>query len=246
MKNFKITSRLLVLISISVITGCSTLSSSDDVSKQISSDPLEGVNRAIYGFNKTADNIILKPVAKAYNYTVPKPAKNSIGNFFNNLAEPLNIANNALQGKGSRALDSTYRFLINSSIGMLGLFDVATHYKIQPAREDLGQTFAAWGVKPGPYIMLPLLGPTNLRDGVGRLAETSAYYAPDVISDSDGVVIGLTALDVVDTRATLLPLDSALNAQVDQYSFIKSAFESNRIDKIYDGNAPTKEEELDF
>ena len=248
MKNLKLVSTLILLVSISITTGCSTLSSTDDTSRQLSSDPLVGVNRAIYGFNKTADKVVLKPVSKAYNYVVPKPAKNSIGNFFNNLAEPLNIVNNALQGKGSRALDSTYRFLINSSIGMLGLFDVATHYKIEPAREDLGQTLATWGVKPGPYIMLPFLGPSNLRDGLGRLTQGVAYYppAPNVIFDSDGLQIGLTVIDAVDTRASLLPLDAALESQVDQYTFIKSAYESNRIDRIYDGDAPTKEEELDF
>lgn len=247
MKNIQKIKTLSFLVLLSVISGCTTLKSTDDVSKQISKDPIEGFNRAIYGFNKSADRIVLKPVSKAYNYTVPKPAKNSIGNFFSNLAEPLNIVNNALQGKGYKALDSTYRFVINSTIGFAGLFDVAQHYNIEPAKEDLGQTLASWGVKPGPYIMLPFLGPTNLRDGLGRAVETAVYYPNDIITNSDTLTVGLTVLDIVDTRASLLNLDSVLETQLDQYSFIKSAYESNRINRIYDGSPPSvKEEELDF
>jgi len=238
--------RITLLLLLGLSAGCTTLKSTDDTSRQISNDPLEGVNRAVYGFNTTADKVILRPVAKAYSYTVPKPVKTSISNFFNNLREPVNIVNNALQGKGYRALDSGYRFLINSSIGMLGLFEVANHYNIKPAREDFGQTLAAWGVKPGPYVMVPFLGPTNFRDGFGRIVQSSAYYAPSIISDSDTTQIALTAVDVVDTRADFLGLDSALDLQLDKYLFFKEAFEADRINKIYDGNAPVQQVEYDF
>lgn len=247
MKNFNLSNSLFIVLLLVFTTGCTTLKSTDDISRQISADPLEGFNRTVYGFNKTADKVILKPVAQAYNYVLPKPAKNSVGNFFDNLAEPLNLVNNALQGKGQRALNSTYRFVINSTVGVLGLFDVASYYKIEPAKEDLGQTLAAWGVKPGPYIMLPLLGPTNLRDGFGRIGETIAYYPNEIITDSDGAAIALTALDVVNTRASLLGLDPVLESQLDQYNFIKSAYESNRINNIYDGSPPQQaEDDLDF
>ena len=237
---------LFSLFLLSITTGCSTLKSTDDISKQVSSDPFEGINRAVYGFNNTADKVILKPVAKAYTYVVPKPVNNSISNFFNNLSEPLNIVNNALQGKGGRALNSTYRLVINSTIGMLGLFEVAEHYNIQPAREDLGQTFASWGIKPGPYVMVPFLGPTNFRDGFGRIVQSAAYYGPDVISDSDSVQVGLTVLNVVETRASFLNLDPLIESQFDQYDFFKNAFETDRIDKIYDRNAPESKEEFEF
>lgn len=247
MENKNIITTLLLLVFLSTATGCTTLKSTDDTSKQISSDPIEGLNRAVYGFNKTADRFVLKPVAQAYDYTLPKPAKNSVSNFFDNLAEPLNIVNNGLQGKGNRALDSSFRFVINSTVGILGLFDVAGHYNIKPAKEDLGQTLAAWGVKPGPYIMLPFLGPTNFRDGIGRLTETAVYFPPEIISDSDTTQIVLTALDIIDNRASLLSFDSVLDAQLDQYSFIKNAYESNRINAIYDDNAPkNQDEEFDF
>jgi len=236
-----------LLFLLSLTTGCTTLKSTDDISVQTSADPISGVNRAIYGFNKTADKIILKPVAQAYNYTVPKPAKKSVGNFFNNLGEPLNLLNNLLQGKGNRALDSTYRFVINSTVGILGLFDVAGHYNIEPAREDFGQTLAAWGVKPGPYLMLPLLGPTNLRDGIGRITDTAIYFPNEIITDSDTTTIALTVLDIVDTRASLLSLDPVLESQLDQYSFVKSAYEQNRLKEIYDGKPPNQQDDdLDF
>jgi len=201
----------------------------------------------MYGFNKTADRYVLKPVAQGYNYIVPKPAQNSVGNFFDNLREPLNLVNNALQGKGYRALDSVYRFVINSTVGVLGLFDVASYYNIEPVKEDLGQTFAAWGIAPGPYVMLPILGPTNFRDGIGRLGEVLTYYPNEIITNSDGAAIGLTVLDAVDNRVDLFPLEDVLNSQLDQYSFIKNAYEADRIKKIYDGSPPdAPEEDFDF
>lgn len=247
MNKNKVLALLFVVTLLGLNTGCTTLRSTDDISVQRSADPIQGFNRTMFGFNKTVDRYVLKPVSQGYSYVVPKPAKNSVGNFFNNLAEPLNIVNNALQGKGYRALDSTYRLVINSTVGILGLFDVASYYNIEPAREDLGQTLAAWGVKPGPYIMLPFLGPTNLRDGIGRLGETVAYFPNEIITDSDSVTIGLTALDVIDTRASFLPFDDVLNSQLDQYSFIKNSYETDRINKIYDGSPPEEsEEDYDF
>jgi len=247
MKKFNLINSVIIVLVLSLMSGCTTLKPTDDISKQISADPFEGFNRTMYGFNKTADKIVLKPAAQAYNYVLPKPAKKSVGNFFDNLAEPLNIVNNALQGKGNRALNSTYRFVLNSTVGVLGLFDVASYYKIEPAKEDLGQTLAAWGVKPGPYIMLPIFGPTNFRDGIGRLGQTIAYYPNEIITDSDGAALALTVLDAIDNRAARFNLDPVLESQLDQYSFIKSAFEGNRINNIYDGKPPQDtQEELDF
>lgn len=247
MKKINLLSLLFVVALLGLNTGCTTLKSTDDITRQTSADPFKGFNRTMHGFNKTADRYVLKPVAQSYNYVVPKPAKNSVGNFFDNLAEPLNIVNNALQGKGYRALDSTYRFVINSTVGILGLFDVASYYNIEPAKEDLGQTFAAWGVAPGPYLVLPLLGPTNFRDGIGRIGEVVTYYPNSLITGSDEGALALTVIDVVDTRSSFLPLDSVLESQIDQYSFIKNAYETGRIDKIYDGSPPDlPEEDFDF
>ena len=247
MKKINLISFLFVAVILGLNTGCTTLKSTDDVSRQISADPLQGFNRTMYGFNKTADRYVLKPVAQGYSYVVPKPARNSVGNFFDNLAEPLNLVNNALHGKATRAWDSPSRFVINSTVGILGLFDVASYYDVKPAKEDLGQTLAAWGVAPGPYVMLPFLGPTNFRDGIGRIGEVVTYYPNSIITSSDEGATALTILDVVDNRANLFVLDDVLESQIDQYSFIKNAYETDRINKIYDGNPPeSPEEDLDF
>lgn len=236
---------LSLVIGLLFLSGCSTLSVKDDPTKHVAQDPLEDWNRAVYGFNSTADKWILKPVAKGYDKVLPKPAKTGVSNFFSNLGEPLNILNNLLQGKGKRALDSTYRFAVNSTVGILGLIDVASKLDVKEAPEDLGQTMAAWGVKPGPYLMLPFLGPTNLRDGIGRIADTAIYYPINEISDSSGTRTGLVLLDIVSLRASLLRYDNVLDSQIDQYSFVKTAFEQNRIDAIYDGKPPKKEEDFD-
>lgn len=225
---------------------CSTLTVDDDLQRQISSDPFSGINRTIYAFNDKADKIVLKPAAKAYNSVLPSSLKKGVHNFFGNLGEPLNAVNNLLQGKLDRALASTFRFTVNSTIGVLGLVDVAKRLDVETAPEDLGQTLASWGVKPGPYLMLPLLGPTNLRDGIGRLGENAAYYSINELSDSRSVRFGLTVTNVVSNRVKLLGTDEVLDSQLDPYAFLKQAFEQQRIESLYDGNSPSIEEDFDF
>ena len=225
---------------------CSTLSSNDDIQRQISSDPFEGINRTVYAFNDKADKLVLKPAATAYNYVLPKPAKKGVSNFFGNLGEPLNALNNLLQGKFDRALASTFRFTVNSTVGVLGLVDVAKALDVAPAREDFGQTMAAWGVRPGPYLMLPLFGPSNFRDGIGRLGENALYYPINEITDSNSGRLGLALTNVVSDRVRLLGTDEVLDSQLDPYAFLKQAFEQQRIESLYDGNAPRVEEDFDF
>ena len=224
-------------------TGCTTLSVTDDPTAHRASDPFEGVNRSIYSFNRGADRLILRPAARAYDTVLPRPAKTGVSNFFANLREPLNIVHNLLQGKPDRALSSTYRFAVNSTVGLLGLIDVANYQGVRRAPEDFGQTLAAWGVSPGPYLMLPILGPTNLRDGTGRLVDSAIYFPINEITDSNGARTGLTVLDVVSFRASLLRNDKLLESQVDEYAFLKSAFEQTRINALYDGNPPPAVEE---
>lgn len=237
-----IISALLLLAS-----GCTTLKSTDSLDSQRMSDPLEGFNRGVYKFNDVADKAILRPVASAYHNIVPDPAERGIGRFFKNLGEPLNIVNNVLQGKFDGALHSTYRFAVNSTIGILGFFDVAKSYDVEPKPEDLGQTLASWGVKPGPYIMLPFLGPTNLRDGVGRFTSNALYYPINSVTSSTQGRFGLNILNIIDTRASLLGVDGALDQQLDPYLFLKDAYQNNRINAIYDGNPPEEEDDgFDF
>ncbi|MFT5177282.1 MAG: phospholipid-binding lipoprotein MlaA [Alteromonas macleodii] len=228
------------------ICACSTLSVDDDVRRQLSSDPFEGVNRTVYAFNDKADKLVLRPAAKAYNYVLPKPVKTGVSNFFGNLQEPLNAINNLLQGKFERALASTFRFTVNSTIGVLGIVDVAKALAVDPAKEDFGQTMAAWGVGPGPYLMLPLLGPSNLRDGFGRFSESALYYPISEASDSNSAQLGLGMTSVVSIRVGFLGTDALLDSQLDPYAFLKQAFEQQRIESLYDGNAPTVEQDFDF
>ena len=235
-----------LLLSTLILGGCSTLKPTDSPNSEITSDPVEGINRGIYAFNDVADKAILKPVAKGYNAVVPKPAQQGVTNFFSNLGEPLNAINNLLQGKFDRTLASIYRFTVNSTVGLFGLMDVAKVHDVDVAHEDFGQTLASWGVGPGPYFMMPFLGPTNLRDGIGRVTSGFVYYPTVDISDNSGTQTGLSILQIVDTRVSLLGLDPVLEQQVDPYSFIKTAYEQNRLNVIYDGQPPVAEEDFDF
>ena len=237
---------LCITFLVAGLGACSTLSVEDDVQRQLASDPFEGINRSVYAFNDKADKFVLKPAAKAYNYVLPKPVKKGVNNFFGNLEEPLNVVNNLLQGKFDRALASTFRFTVNSTIGILGLVDVAKTLAVEPAKEDFGQTMAAWGVGPGPYLMLPLLGPSNLRDGFGRFSQSALFYPIDKISDSSSAQLGLSLTSVVSSRVSFLGADELLDSQLDPYAFLKQAFEQQRIESLYDGNAPTVEQDFDF
>ena len=237
---------IVTLISLLLIQGCSTNSKTVTHAWNESSDPLEGLNRSVYTFNNTADKYILRPVASGYDKIVPKPAKKGVANFFSNLGEPLSVLNNLLQGKVDRALGSTYRFAVNSTVGVFGLIDIAKKQGVNKTPEDLGQTLAVWGVKPGPYLMLPFLGPTNLRDGLGRGISSSVYYGINEITDSSSARLGLVALDTIDSRARLLAVDGALEKQLDPYLFIKTTVESNRTDAINDGKDAGEELEFDF
>ena len=234
----------VILSALLLIQGCSTSKKTVSHEWNTSPDPLEGLNRSIYAFNNKADKYILRPVANGYHSVMPDPAEKSVYTFFSNLGEPLSIVNNLLQGKLDGALNSTYRFTVNSTVGLFGLFDVAKHLGVDRKREDFGQTLAIWGVKPGPYLMLPLVGPTNLRDGISNAISTTAYYPIDEITSSDSGSIGLTALNVINARADLLQFDKTIDGQLDPYLFIKSTFENSRTDSINDGL--DNELDLDF
>lgn len=234
---------LVFCLTILFLTACNTLSVKDKVETQISTDPWQGFNRKVYAFNSGVDKAILRPIAVGYDKVIPDPAQRSVTNFLSNLREPLYALNNLLQGKYDRALGSTYRFVVNSTIGLAGLFDVAKKHDVSISKEDFGQTLAAWGVKPGPYLMLPFLGPSNLRDGAGYLTDNFLYYPYSIVSDSSATTTFLTILNVVDLRTELLGVDSLLEQQLDPYSFLKVAYEETRIKSLYDGQPPEKEED---
>jgi phospholipid-binding lipoprotein MlaA len=219
--------RFLALAPVALLlAGCATVPGQDRLAEK---DPLEKFNRAVWGVNMTADKILVRPVTQVYRAVAPKPARQGVHNFFSNVTEPWSFVNNLLQGKPKRAGQNLKRFLINTTIGVGGLFDHATKMGVQPAPEDLGQTLAVWGVNGGPYLVLPLLGPTTLRDGIGSAV---AAYADPVnvgINQADVSVWykrGYRAAQVVDARSELIESggDSFLKSSLDPYAAARSAY----------------------
>jgi phospholipid-binding lipoprotein MlaA len=194
-------------------------------------DPWEGFNRVIYRFNDSADRYVLKPVAKGYRAVLPAPVRRGVTNFFSNLREPITVLNDVLQGKVQQAGGDTARFLINSTVGVAGLFDVAVHAQLPHHDEDFGQTLGKWGVKPGPYLVLPFFGPSDVRDtaglGVDYYSNPRRYYLE---TDVDW---GLWALDGVNSRANLLDAESII--QGDRYLFLRDLYLQHRDYEVKDG-----------
>ena len=195
-------------------------------------DPWESFNRSVFRFNDALDRWALKPVAQGYRNITPDIVEDGVHNVFRNLGEARNLANNLLQLKMHDAGVDTARFFFNTTFGVLGVFDVATKMGLQRNDEDFGQTLGAWGVKSGPYVVLPLLGPSTLRDTASLYPDsfTSQYrYINDV-----PVRNSMFALNLVDTRASLLTAERLIAG--DKYRFIRNAYLQNREFKVQDGN----------
>lgn len=195
-------------------------------------DPWEGFNRTIFEFNEFADRYVLKPVAQAYLDYVPDFARKSVGNFFGNLEEPINLFNNLLQLKGEDALVTTGRFVFNSTFGLLGLFDVATGFELPAKREDFGQTLGYWGVDSGPYLVLPLMGPSTVRDTSRFITDSQLPSGYHYVESPD--VYYMMALRGIDYRAQLIPAEGALIG-ADRYRAIRNAYLQRREYKVNDG-----------
>lgn len=208
-------------------------------------DRWEGFNRGVYKFNDVVDRATLKPVAKGYQKITPHWMRVGIGNFFSNLDYPATILNQFLQGKGKLGLRDTGRFLINTTIGIAGFLDVATPLGLEKNDEDLGQTLAMWGVGSGPYLNLPLFGPSSLRDAPSRMLDffTDPLTYVDVPWEA---VWGERALNVVHRRSELLALDPTLQRTYDPYAFIRDAWVQQREFAIYDGNPPPEQLDEEF
>jgi phospholipid-binding lipoprotein MlaA len=235
----KITSLLkLSLLSAGLLlSGCATTNSSVGVN-----DPLEGYNRAMYSFNDVVDSAIIKPVAQGYDAVLPDPVQMGVSNFFSNLNEITVILNDLLQLKFGQALDDTGRFLLNSTVGFAGIFDVAGHAGHEANDEDFGQTLGVWGVEPGAYVVLPLFGPRTVRDSFGLIGDT--YTNPVTYIDHVSTRNELRALNIVDARANLLGVSNVLDeAALDEYSYVRDAYLQRRMNLVYDGTPP--EEDFD-
>ncbi|GIZ12067.1 VacJ family lipoprotein [Pseudomonas sp. NCCP-436] len=194
-------------------------------------DPWEGVNRAIFRFNDTLDTYALKPIAKGYQAVTPQFLEDGVHNVFGNIGDVGNLANNLLQAKFHDAGVDTGRLIINTTFGLLGFFDVARHMGLQKNDEDFGQTLGAWGVDSGPYVVIPLLGPSTVRDTFSRVPDS--FLTPYPYMDHVPTRNVTLAVDVVDTRASLLSAENLISG--DKYIFIRNAYLQNREFKVRDG-----------
>ncbi|OGT89901.1 MAG: ABC transporter [Gammaproteobacteria bacterium RIFOXYA12_FULL_61_12] len=225
----QITVKLILAGLLTVLSGCATTSGERDPR-----DPWEGYNRAMYRFNDGLDRSIIKPIAKGYQAVTPEPVDRGVTNFFSNLADINSAANNVLQFKLARASSDVWRVIINSTIGVFGLVDVASKLHLEKYGEDFGQTFGYWGIGPGPYFVWPFLGPSNVRDSVGMIGDW--YLDPVNYVEPDGWKYGLHALHFVDKRADLLSASNVLEeAALDPYAFVRDAYLQKREDQVRDG-----------
>src|SRR3984957_6135722 len=220
------------------VSGCVTLPPN---SQRVPQDPWESWNRGVYKFNDKLDRAVAKPVTKAYVRVVPQPIRTGVTNFFENLNTTTVMVNDALQGKFLAAANDLGRFLLNSTVGLGGILDPATPAGLDRNDEDFGQTLGHWGVHPGPFVELPILGPSDLRDAPARVVDS--YTNPRQYVKNNWVKYGLWLPALIDTRARLLPLDETLQHVYDPYAFVRDAYLQRRAYLVSDGK-DTGEEPL--
>jgi phospholipid-binding lipoprotein MlaA len=226
------TKALLAIASLLVASGCATTSGTPNPK-----DPWEGYNRSVYEFNDTVDKAVLKPISQGYQKVTPGFVQQGVGNFFDNLQDLGTGLNNLLQGKFTRGAGDLGRLVVNSTIGILGLWDVATPMGLEKHNEDFGQTLGWWGVPPGPYFIIPLFGPSTLRDAPARYVDPSFAYNRGI--GDVAVRNSLYGLDIVRTRANLLKAEKVLDeAALDKYSFTRDAWLQRRRNMVFDGKPP--------
>jgi phospholipid-binding lipoprotein MlaA len=226
----------VVLIAVALAGCASTGTTTSGEPRPKNPDPIEGFNRGAHKFNDVIDRNALRPAAVAYHDHTPRWLQTGVSNFFQNLFYPTTIANQFLQGKFKQGGQDIARFAINSTLGWGGVLDVASGAKLPVHDEDLGQTLGWWGVPPGPYLVIPLLGPATVRDAPSRFADT--YTQPFRWYNADNERWFSLALSLVDKRASLLPLDRLINEAYDPYVFVRDAFLQRRQYAVFDGNPP--------
>jgi phospholipid-binding lipoprotein MlaA len=218
------------------VTGCATVRSPDP------RDPWESYNRAMFEFNDAVDRGVFKPVAKGYRFITPKAVDRSVTNFFANLDEIPTAANNALQGKFTKSAQDVTRFVYNTTFGVAGLFDVASHMGLPKNEEDFGQTLGVWGVEPGPYFVMPILGPSTVRDTSGRFVDF--WVKPSRQIEDNNTRYAMYALELTDTRADLLDVEELVSeVAFDRYVAFRNAYLERREFLVYDGRPPQSEQD---
>jgi phospholipid-binding lipoprotein MlaA len=223
-----------MLMVLALLGGCASTGATQAKNPR---DPWEGMNRGLYKFNDVVDRATLKPAAKGYKKVTPEWFRRGVGNFFSNLQYPATIINQLLQGKPKLAARDTGRLLTNTLLGFGGILDPASRVGLEKNDEDLGQTLGAWGVPSGPFIMLPFLGPTTVRDAPSSFAEF--FIDPLTYADVKWEVLwGARALDVVDVRAQYLSLDPVIERSYDPYAFVRNSWLQRREYQVRDGDVP--------
>src|SRR5712691_5144631 len=225
------------LLLAATLAGCATTGGNP-------ADPLEPFNRAMFRFNDAVDGAVIKPVAKGYRAVVPGIVRTGVSNFFSNLEDVWISVNNMLQGKFQDGFEDFGRVFINSTLGVAGLFDFASDMGIQKHNEDFGQTLGRWGVGSGAYLVVPILGPSTIRDGFGLLLDRQA----DLVFYIDGVPVhnSLYGTRAIGNRANLLDASSVIDqAALDKYAFVRDAWLQRRRNLVYDGDPPREREEPD-
>ena len=226
---------LAVLVALA-LSGCATPGTGDP------RDPLEPLNRGIYEVNEAIDRAVIQPVAKAYTAVLPDPARTGVSNFFGNLYDYWNAINNLLQGKLGAAASDIGRIALNTTVGLLGFVDVASRVGLEKSDEDLGQTLAWWGIGHGPYLVIPLLGPSSLRDGTATITQVMLDPLTRWIDD-EPITWSLWSLRLVDVRANLLGAGRVFDqAASDRYAFLRDAYFQRRRSQLWDGNPPREKE----
>lgn len=225
---------LPALLIVCFLSGCATTADNRD--------PWEGLNRKTFAFNDALDRAVMKPVAQGYEKAVPGFAREGVNNFFGNIEDVGTSLNNFLQGKPRDGAIDAGRFLVNTFLGVFGLWDVATPMGLEKHYEDFGQTLGKWGVGSGPYLVIPFLGPSSARDAPAKVVDPSWYYSNAI--DPSSVYWSLWTLDKVRERANLLRAESVMEeAALDKYSFIRDAWLQRRRSQVHDGNPPRVKEE---
>lgn len=239
--NLSVVNKAVLLTLILLLAGCASAPQDDPWADK--KDPFEDFNRDMWEFNQELDKAVLKPAAKAYGH-IPKPVRTGMINVVENLEEVPSVVNNLLQLKVVDAGVSFWRFTINSTIGVLGIFDVATHIGIDRREEGFGEVLATYGVPDGPFLMLPGLGPTVPVDRGGDTVD-GMYFPLDNLNGPTS--IARWVIKGLDTRLQLMDLEPMLEDSIDPYSFVKESYYQNWLNKKYDGNPPPPpaEEELD-
>lgn len=243
MKMMRVPKSILLTVLCLVFTGTSHAQEIDD--------PLEEMNRGVFWFNDKVDRYFLEPVAEGYDFVMPDRAQRGITNFFDNLAYPQCLLSDVVQLKFGQALDHTGRFVINSTLGLFGFIDVAKEFGLPRHDEDFGLALAYHGVPHGPYLVLPILGPSSVRDGFGRLVD-GLIHPFSIVSYTDAdaklkdvLLYGGRAVELVQTRANLVDaIDASRSSSVDEYLFVQGAWVQYRRGLLFDGNPPEEEDEF--